>query len=69
MSTCSRASWDTWLSFRNARTGALTCLDDSCTQQSTLTGTLTAGAGLYAFYVDGYNSTAFGTYSIQYTIP
>ena len=66
--TCSRASWDTQLYFRDARSGSEVCNDDSCGLQSNLSGTVSAGAGLRALYIDGFGA-ASGAYSIQYTMP
>jgi hypothetical protein len=68
--TCSRASWDTVLYFRDAASGAAdVCNDDSCGWQSMISGTVSAGAGLRGLYIDGYWSTSAGSYSILYTMP
>jgi hypothetical protein len=64
-STCGAATWDTVLEQRSAaRTPLAVCNDDACSTQSTVSGTLAAGAGLHALYVDGY-SGASGAYTLS----
>jgi hypothetical protein len=68
--TCSRATWDTYLRFMDGRSGAQACTDDSCSLQSTLAGaTASAGAGVRAMYVDGFSSSSFGAYSVRASRP
>jgi hypothetical protein len=67
-STCGAATWDTVLEQRSATRTANVCNDDGCapgTLQSTITGTLPAGAGLHTIYVDGYSSAAAGAYTLN----
>jgi len=70
-STCSRASWDTVLHLMSGASGAgVTCADDSCSLQSTISSTIPGGAGLFAFYVDGFfDSTRAGAYTVAVTRP
>ncbi len=64
-STCGAATWDTVLEQRSAaRTPLAVCNDDACSTQSTVSGTLAAGAGLHALYVDGYSGAA-GAYTLS----
>jgi hypothetical protein len=65
--TCSRASWDTQLFFKQGN-GTELCNDDACSLQSTLTGTVTSGAALRALYIDGFGGSS-GAYSVLYTVP
>ena len=67
-STCSAATWDTQLYFRDASSGVETCNDDACGLQSTVSGTSSAGAGLRALYIDGFGGGS-GAYTITYTMP
>ncbi len=66
--TCSRASFDTILELRNAVGTGNACNDDSCGLQSTVTGSVPAGAGLHVLGLDGYNG-ASGSFSVQVTRP
>ena len=66
-STCTGTSYDTVLQFRDATSGTNTCNDDSCGLQSSISGTVSSGAGLRAVYVDGYSGA--GSYTLTYTMP
>jgi hypothetical protein len=65
-STVGGAAWDTVLEERSAaRAPVSVCNDDQCNGvQSTVTGTIPAGAGLHAFYVHGYSTTSMGAYTM-----
>jgi len=66
-STCTGTSYDTVLQFRDATSGTNTCNDDSCGLQSSISGTVSSGAGLRAVYVDGFSGA--GSYTLTYTMP
>jgi hypothetical protein len=66
--TCGRASWDTLLYVRSGGGAGDACNDDACGLQSTINGSIPAGAGLHTFTVDGY-STNTGTFSVAVTRP
>ncbi|MBI5518171.1 MAG: hypothetical protein HY909_30655, partial [Deltaproteobacteria bacterium] len=71
--TCLSGTWDTVLEQRSAgRMPLALCNDDdsTCTStvRSTLTGTIPAGPGLHAFYVDGFNGTSSGDYEVRTTL-
>ena len=66
--TCSRATWDTVLYFRNGDGVGDVCNDDACALQSTATSSVSAGAGLHALILDGYSGQS-GSYSLQVTRP
>ncbi|MBL8601653.1 MAG: hypothetical protein JNK72_07005 [Myxococcales bacterium] len=72
-STCFRASWDTSVHQRSpGRTTEQVCNDDSgglCGQRSNLSTSIPAGPGLHAMYVDGFSSSASGSYSVLVTRP
>ncbi len=63
--TCGAATWDTVVEQRSAARTANLCDDDSCGAQSTVTGTLSAGAGLHTIYVDGFSTTSSGAYTLS----
>ena len=65
---CSRATWDTVLYLANGNGAGNACNDDSCGLQSTIAGAVSPGAGLHAFYVDGY-FTYSGSYTVAITRP
>lgn len=67
-STCSRAVWDTLIYLRNASGGGDACNDDTCSIQSTISGTVPAGAGLHTFTVDGFSDRT-GTFTVAVTRP
>lgn len=67
--TCGLASWDTVVSFRQGNTTNVSCNDDACGLQSSISATATSGAGLHALYVDGYNAYHFGDYTFNLTRP
>ncbi len=65
-STCGTATWDTVLEQRSAaRTPLAVCNDDACSLQSTISGTIAAGAGLHTLYVDGFGATSAGPYTLN----
>ena len=66
--TCGRASWDTLIYLRNAAGGGDACNDDNCGLQSTVNGSIPAGAGLHAFTVDGFYTNT-GAFSVAVTRP
>ncbi|MEZ4391859.1 MAG: hypothetical protein R3A48_12245 [Polyangiales bacterium] len=66
-STCS-ASWDTVLYLRNGDGGGGACNDDSCGLQSSLSGAVTAGAGIHTLTLDGFGS-ASGSATVSVTRP
>lgn len=66
-STCGRASWDTVLSFAQGNARAVTCIDDTCGDQSTLRATATPGSGLRGVYLDAPG--AAGPYELFLSIP
>jgi hypothetical protein len=65
--TCGAATWDTVLEQRSAARTANVCNDDGCGAQSTIAGTIAAGAGLHTLYVDGYNAASLGAYTLSVT--
>jgi hypothetical protein len=66
--TCSRASWDTMLTFRQGNSGSVLCNDDSCGLQSRISGGVTAGAAIRALYIDGWQNNQ-GAYSAYVEVP
>jgi hypothetical protein len=66
-STCS-ATWDTVLYVRNGDGAGGGCNDDSCGLQSSVSGVVSAGAGIHALTLDGYGS-ASGAASVSVTRP
>ena len=67
--TCSRATWDTVLYFRNGDGVGDVCNDDACgALQSTASGSVSAGAGLHTLVIDGYSGQS-GSDSLQVTRP
>ena len=73
-STCGRATWDTVLDQRSAgRATVSVCNDDvgttTCGVRSSVSTTIPAGAGIHTLYVDGYNATGLGAYSVSVVRP
>ena len=66
--TCS-ASWDTELMFTNGDGSAGACNDDSCGLESSISGTVPAGAGLHVVQIRGYSTGETGAYTISGTHP
>jgi hypothetical protein len=74
--TCDLASWDTVLHTAQGNSTTTSCNDDNCgytwlvipKKQSNVSGRFSAGAGIRALYMDGYDGAA-GSYSINYSIP
>lgn len=76
-STCSNASWDTFLALYQdpfnpaglcAGNTLVAAADDSCGAQSTLSATLVQGTS-YTLVISGFANTDFGTYIITSTTP
>jgi hypothetical protein len=72
-STCSRATWDTLLHLSHGSGTGAACNQNSTScgtssLQSLLSTTVPAGAGLHAFFVDGWGG-AQGSYSVDVTRP
>jgi hypothetical protein len=69
--TCNQAMFDTILSLHVPRTDLISCADDdpSCGNQSTLTNTVPAGAGINVLTVDSSTASNAGAYTITYTRP
>ncbi len=69
-STCGRATWDTSLvQYSPGRMSPMVCNDDACARQSSMTSSIGAGAGVHTLYVDTFNTTAPGAYTVQITRP
>ena len=66
--TCSRATWDTVLNYRQGNTTATFCNDDACAFQSSISGSVVGGGSVNALYIDGYSSSS-GTYTINTFLP
>jgi hypothetical protein len=72
-STCGRATWDTSVHQSSASRAALNvCNDDAggtCGVRSSISSAIPAGAGIHTLYVDGFNTTALGAYTVAVTRP
>ena len=67
--TCGRAGWDTLIYLRNAGGAGDACNDDSCgSLQSSISGSIPAGAGVHVFTVDGFASNT-GSFSVLINRP
>ncbi len=62
--TCSLASWDTTLYLRSGTGIDVSCNDDACGLQSSLSGGIT-GPGLWGVFVDGWSTASSGAYSVS----
>jgi hypothetical protein len=67
-STCGAASYDTVLALRNGGGLGGGCNKDACGQQSNLSSSASAGAGIHVLYVDGAMNSA-GAYTVTGTRP
>jgi hypothetical protein len=68
LSLCGGASFDTLLYVLNMSCSSLACDDDSCSPQSRLSVTLTAGEQVL-IVVDGYDSNAYGAFTLTISSP
>ena len=68
-STCTGTSFDTILSLQIPSTETVMCDDDTCSFQSSVSGAIPAGAGLFAIAVDGFSSAKHGTYTLSIARP
>jgi hypothetical protein len=66
-STCS-ATWDTVLYLRNGDNTGGGCNDDSCGLQSSMSGSVSAGAGIHVLTLDGFGISA-GSATVAVTRP
>jgi hypothetical protein len=68
-STCTGTNFDTILSLQIPGTDTVMCDDDTCSFQSTVTGTIPAGAGLFVVSVDGFSQAKHGDYTLTTSRP
>ncbi len=65
---CGGTAYDSEFQFRQGNSGITSCNDDWCGLQSYIDGFRAGGAGINAFYVDGY-SNGQGFYTAQVWLP
>jgi hypothetical protein len=66
LTTCSGASWDTWLRILDASGSSLVSNDDNCGPQSTVTLSVTPNTDYYLL-IEGYSSNS-GSYTMYFNV-
>jgi hypothetical protein len=68
-STCNGTAFDTILSLQIPGSETVMCDDDACSFQSSVSGTVPAGAGLFVVSVDGFSQVKQGNYTLAASRP
>jgi hypothetical protein len=68
-STCTGTQFDTILSLQIPRSETTMCDDDTCSFQSTVGGSIPAGAGMFVVAVDGFSQAKQGSYTLSVSRP
>jgi len=66
--TCGAAAFDTVV-YLNTGSGFTACNDDACALQSRLSASYSLATRLHALYVDGYNASSAGAYTLTVSRP
>jgi hypothetical protein len=68
-STCGGSDWETVLEVEIPVSTPYACALDTCGMQSSITGTIPAGAGFRLLLVDGEGGDSSGTYTMNVSRP